>query len=153
MCPITRFVLSFVYSLFSLFSCFTNCAQRFNICLLPFFRVFFSFFKHITYLMLICFQWQRFIKMSAYIIEINKFQTWPMHRAKKKLYCIYSEMNDNLLWQHFCLTWYIGGNLCDFICVICAYSFESQLNDKLSEDFDNHWVSSVIRRVNFKLKD
>lgn len=26
-------------------------------------------------------------------------------------------MNDNLLWQHFCSTWYIRGNLCDFICV------------------------------------
>lgn len=153
MCLITRFVLSFVYSLSPLFSCFTNCAQRFNICLLPFFKVFFlAFFEHITYLMLICIQWQRFIKMSAYIIEINKFQTWPMHKERKKLYYIYSEMNDNLLWQHFCLTWYIRGNLCDFMRVIGVCGLESLFNDKLSEHSDNLGVNWVVCRGNVKLK-
>jgi len=41
----------------------------------------------LTYLMLICTQWQRFIKMSAYIIEINKFQL-ANARAKNNKKCL-----------------------------------------------------------------
>jgi len=63
------------------FSDFTNPFRRYFV-----FDSKVSHNVHHTYLMLIGTQWQRFIKMSAYIIEINKFQLANAHAKNNKKY-------------------------------------------------------------------